>query len=284
MRGSRIPHPAGGRHVKVWRWAVEAVGKEAATVLGEIEWRDRVREEPGQPVATRSELIAALEGFVSRNKVDDSLDLLRKLDWVRRHECSTLGERNLRTWLEFSLNAEAITEFLRAPPVSPVGETGVPGGTESPISPVGDPGIPPLGTEAGTEVGTPSNSEPQPSPPPSDVVVVRLAKSHAAALRGAAAAAKLSPSDVQRLADALAGALELPAGDRRRPGNVLKWLNGTAAAIAAGDFVEGNAFLAGRAARQAVQAADPVRAAADAAEHQRRLEESASQIRRAMVA
>lgn len=279
MRNSRIPHPPGGRHVKVWRWAVDAVGKAAATVLGELEWRDRLEEEPGLPVATRAELIAALEGFVGRNAVDEAVEELVKIGWIRRHERRTLGEKNLRTWVEFSLDAEIITKFLAGAGAEPGGNREEPGSPGSRNREARDPDS---GAETGTEAGTPHMSRLLQSPPP--LVVVGQARKHAAAVRGAAAAAGLSGADAQRLADALAGALALPPGDRGRPGNVLNWLTGTAKAIAGGDFTEGAAFLAGRAARQAAEATDPLRLAVDAAAQQQRLDESASQIRRAMAA
>lgn len=158
MRGSRIPHPPGGRLVKVWRWAVDAVGRSAATVLAELEWRDRLHDEPGRPVATRAELVSSLEGFVSRNHVDEALHTLVGLGWVRRHERTTLGERNLRTWHEFSLDADAVAKFLTGDPEN-----------EKPASLNGDSGNSETGTEPGTGLGIPhmvhNDSKPPPPPP-----------------------------------------------------------------------------------------------------------------------
>ena len=271
MRGSRIPHPPGGRMVKVWRWAVDAVGRSAATVLGELEWRDRLKDEPSQPVATRAELVSSLEGFVSRNHVDEALHTLVRLGWVQRHERTTLGERNLRTWHEFSLNTDAIAEFLMSP-------NGGAGSLEFPGSPFGDAGHPQPGTGTGTGTGMPSV----------DVdynyhhcVVVGLAAQHGPEISRVALQAGLGDDDRQRLADALAGALALQKGDRRRPGNVARWLQATATALAKGDFVENDAYFAGREARRAHNAADPAAVVRERESQERRLSVSVATVDKA---
>jgi hypothetical protein len=112
MRGSRIPHPVGGRLVKVWRWAVDAVGKDAATLLGELEWRDRTHDQAKQPLATRAELIASLDGFMSVKKLDKSIEILADNGWIVVLKRQTLGERNIRHWHEYSLDAQKIADFL----------------------------------------------------------------------------------------------------------------------------------------------------------------------------
>lgn len=276
MRGSRIPHPPGGRHIKIWRWAVQAVGREAAAVLGEIEWRDRCKDEAGVPVATRAGLIGALEGFVSRNGVDAALRLLVELGWLKKHERTTPGERNLRTWHEFSLDAAAIALFL----ASPFGDAGDPGLDEIPASLAGDAGVPRSGTKAGAGAGTPSLCRQLLTPHGGGVVLVGQAEKHRGLLLGMAAAVGLNAGQSQMLGDALSGVLSLPPEDGRRPKSLPKWLPTVAKAIASGDFVAGDAYLSGRAARQALQAADPALAAAEAAGKRKQLAASADVVRR----
>lgn len=65
-RLSRIPHPAGSRYLQIHAWVVRAVGRDAAAVLAEIEFRDRCQQSC-IPVATRADLIASLQGLVGRN-------------------------------------------------------------------------------------------------------------------------------------------------------------------------------------------------------------------------
>ncbi len=113
---SRIPHPKGSRFVMLHEWAVRAVGRDAAAVLAEIDFRDRSKNGPGLPVATRFDLIAALQGIVGRDAIDKSLKRLEELEWVRRTKRSipTRNHTNLKTHLEFALNVEAIAAFLNS--------------------------------------------------------------------------------------------------------------------------------------------------------------------------
>ena len=113
---SRIPHPKGSRFVMLHEWAVRAVGRDAAAVLAEIDFRDRSKNEPGLPVATRFDLIAALQGFVGRDAVDKSLKLLEGLKWIKRSKKSMLtrNQTNLKTHYEFALNVDAIAAFLNS--------------------------------------------------------------------------------------------------------------------------------------------------------------------------
>lgn len=108
-------------------------------------------------------------------------------------------------------------------------------------------------------------------------VVVGGAAKFCSEIRLAASAAGLTTCDAQRLADALAGALALPHGDKGRPGNVPRWLAATAAALTNGDFVEGAAFHSGKASRQSLCAGSP---SIDDIEHQLRLAASAAAVQR----
>lgn len=112
MRTSRIAHPPANRFVQIHCWAVRAVGKAAATVLGVLDFLDRGQEQAGCILATRARLIADLEGFVSRDCVDKALAVLIDIGWVHRYERSVMGPRNLQTSYEYSLDADAISAYL----------------------------------------------------------------------------------------------------------------------------------------------------------------------------
>lgn len=116
MITSRIPHPPGSRFLVLHLWAVKAIGKAAAAVLADMDFLDRVH--PGTPVANRKRLVADLDGLVGRDAVDDAISQLVELGWIIRHERVELGRSNLQTFVDYSLNVEAITNFLAsdAPP------------------------------------------------------------------------------------------------------------------------------------------------------------------------
>lgn len=100
-------------------------------------------------------------------------------------------------------------------------------------------------------------------------------------IAAAARAAGLERVGIQKLADALAGALAAPEGDPARlknRRNPARWLATTASALAAGEFVEGAAYLAAVAARQARQAANPKAQAHCQDEHRQRLAASAAAV------
>lgn len=104
-------------------------------------------------------------------------------------------------------------------------------------------------------------------------------------IAAAAVAAKLDRVGTQKLADALAGAIEAPEGDPARLKNrrdPSRWLARTASAIRDGEFVAGRAYAAALAARQARQAAarGGARQEQDEDWRRRRLEESASHVPR----
>lgn len=112
MRNSRISHPPGGRFLQIQEWAVQAVGKAAAAVLADLDFLDRGQEQAGCILASRSRLIADLEGFVSRDTVDKALAALVDIGWVHRHERVVMGSRNLQMSHEYSLDADAVSLFL----------------------------------------------------------------------------------------------------------------------------------------------------------------------------
>ncbi len=116
MRSSRIPHPPAARLIKIWRWAVEAVGFDAAIVLGELEWRDRVHDRAEEPLLSRQRLLAELENFLSAKRVDKALQKLTEIQWVMKIQRSTVGEKNLQHWFEYALNVTAITAYLQTSP------------------------------------------------------------------------------------------------------------------------------------------------------------------------
>lgn len=113
MRLSRIPHPPGERFLQIHSWAVREVGKAAAAVLAVVDFLDRAQEKAGTPVASRTRIIADLEGFVGRDAIDDALVRLVALGWLCRHELTTLGTANLITRVEYALDADAIATSLQ---------------------------------------------------------------------------------------------------------------------------------------------------------------------------
>lgn len=110
MRTSRIPHPPGSRFLVLHLWAVKALGKAAAAVLAAVDFLDRVQ--PGMPVANRKRLVADLDGLIGRDAVDEAISQLVELGWLVRHERHELGRCNLQTFVDYSLDAESITDYL----------------------------------------------------------------------------------------------------------------------------------------------------------------------------
>lgn len=107
-RESRIQHPPGELFVTGHRWVARQEGLAVALVLGAIDFLDRPRGSPGEPVATRTRLQADLEGFVGRDAIDKALRRLVTLGWVKRHERRELGQANLIQIVEYSLVAAAV--------------------------------------------------------------------------------------------------------------------------------------------------------------------------------
>ena len=135
-RTSRIRHPSGGRFIQLHAWAVGAVGRDGAALLGLMDFLDRAQDQPGRPLASRSRIIADLQGLVGRNAIDGALARLVDLDWLRFHVDTRVKQRNLSTTHYYSLNAAAVTEYVvKHVSGSPdFGKTGFPisGGPESP--------------------------------------------------------------------------------------------------------------------------------------------------------
>jgi hypothetical protein len=111
-RTSRIRHPSGGRFIQLHAWAVGAVGRDGAAVLGLMDFLDRAQDQPGRPLASRSRIIADLQGLVGRNSIDGALARLVDLDWLRLHVDTRVKQRNLSTTHYYSLNAAAVTEYV----------------------------------------------------------------------------------------------------------------------------------------------------------------------------
>lgn len=115
-------------------------------------------------------------------------------------------------------------------------------------------------------------------------VVVGKAAKHTGAIDVAASSARLTDKDAQRLVDAFAGALLLPPVDKGYPMKIGRWLQATAQALAAGEFVENSTYERGRALRTAALSQDPARQAAEQKRHHDQLERSADTIRQQILA
>lgn len=111
-RTSRIRHPSGGRYVQIHAWAVAAVGREGAAVIGLMDFLDRAHEQPDRPLASRARIIADLQGVVGRNAIDGALARLVELGWLRLHVETQVGRRNLSTTHYYSLDASAVNEYV----------------------------------------------------------------------------------------------------------------------------------------------------------------------------
>lgn len=112
-RDSKIPHPAGGIFLQIHHWALRAVGRDAAAILGHLDFLDRPHEHEGMILASRARLLADLEGFVSRCALDKALADLEEIGWIQRHKREIFSGRNLSTIHEFSLCSSKIAEFLK---------------------------------------------------------------------------------------------------------------------------------------------------------------------------
>lgn len=152
MYTTRIEHPQHSRYTKLYAWMVKEVGFNAAAVLAEIEFLDLCEDYPDIQVATRPGLIHSLGGIVGKNAIDTALKLLIEKGWIRRHEKQVMGERNLQITYYFSLDADAINQFLSLRR----GKAGFPESGE-PASRNRDAGGPCSGTGSGTDSGTSSN-------------------------------------------------------------------------------------------------------------------------------
>ena len=139
-RNSRLPHPPGARFVIAHDWIIKAVGKNAALIVGELDFLDRAQERAGTPLTTRAGLISVLQGLVGRNAIDAGIRTLVEIGWVILIERSTVGS-NIRTWHEYALDVKAVEAWLKNQ------ETRRPG--------TGKPGVPELEPELEPERGAP---------------------------------------------------------------------------------------------------------------------------------
>lgn len=127
IRTSRIQHPPGSRFIQVHEWLVKLVGKPAATVVAALDFLDRAQDKPGQPLASRARLIADLEGFVGKGAIDEALQLLVGLGWVKRFENTRPGKNNLITTVDYGLVATEINESIKNQEQPELPESGVAG-------------------------------------------------------------------------------------------------------------------------------------------------------------
>ena len=112
IRESRIPHPPGSQVIIAHKWIAAALGKAAAMIMGHLDYLDRVKGGEGEPLATRAGLIAALEGFVGKNAIDENLKTLVEIGWVVLIEQKSFGDNNLRQWHEYAIDVDAIGAWL----------------------------------------------------------------------------------------------------------------------------------------------------------------------------
>lgn len=146
-RTSRIEHPTGGVFIQLHCWAVRAFGRDAAAVLGALDFLDRAQDQSGRSVASRTRLLADLEGVVSRYALDRALGELVELGFVVKSEREEFRRKNLTRLHEYALCPERINEFLR-------GQTpGVPNSERRPSEFGTD-----TGSESGTDIGSVSSS------------------------------------------------------------------------------------------------------------------------------
>lgn len=150
MYTTRIEHPQHSRYTKLYAWMIKEVGFNAAAVLAEIEFLDLCEDYPDIQVATRPGLIHSLGGIVGKNAIDTALKLLIEKGWIRRHEKQVMGERNLQITYCFSLDAEAINQFLLRRTAG-IPESGLPNSRNR------DAGSPRSGPGSGTGSGTSTN-------------------------------------------------------------------------------------------------------------------------------
>lgn len=115
---SRIGHPKGASFVQIQRWIVVELGLPCAAVIGHLDFLDSATVEAGQPLATRQRIIADLEGIIGRNCVDKAIQTLVELGWLVKIERTTVN-KNITTWFEFALDAEAINNYLSGKPGVP---------------------------------------------------------------------------------------------------------------------------------------------------------------------
>jgi hypothetical protein len=114
MRTSRIPHPPGSRYLIVHHYLVKRFGLAAAAVLGLLDFLDRAQPKPEMPLASRTRIIAELEGVVGRDAVDKALKTLLDAGVIKKVKIVTPGEKNINVFVEYALCADAIPQAVAA--------------------------------------------------------------------------------------------------------------------------------------------------------------------------
>ncbi len=114
-RTSRIPHPPGSRYVALYQWAVRRFGVGGAAVIGLLDFLDRAKLEPNQPLASRARIIFELEGIVGKHVVDRALHTLLTVGAIRRCEQTTMGSTNWETRVEYALDIHGLAQLLATP-------------------------------------------------------------------------------------------------------------------------------------------------------------------------
>ena len=112
MNESSIKHPPRATFVQMHAWVVRVVGRDAAAVLGQLDFLDRAQPATGLVVATRQRLLADLEGLVTKYGLDKSLPLLVEKGWIFCKETEEVRGRNLTKIHEYGLNVSKINEYL----------------------------------------------------------------------------------------------------------------------------------------------------------------------------
>ena len=157
MRDSRINHPPGARFVMSYIWAAQALGKDAAAVLGLFDFLDRASDKKGTFVASRARVLSDLEGIVTRYAVDNSLSFLTERGFLVKREREEIRKKNMTKTHEYALDADAVNSFLEKQ--NPDVLDSEPRRSESGT---GDQSRPPVrnpGPVAGPESGTPSKQK-----------------------------------------------------------------------------------------------------------------------------
>jgi hypothetical protein len=96
-------------------YLVKRFGFAAAAVLGLLDFWDRSKPRPGMPLASRSRIIADLEGVVGRDAVDRALKTLLAAGIICKIKNITPGEKNLAVTVEYALDAAAVARETEAP-------------------------------------------------------------------------------------------------------------------------------------------------------------------------
>ena len=112
MSDSHINHPLGARFVMTYVWAAVALGKDAAAVLGLFDFLDRAQEKTGQFVASRTRVLAELEGVLTQYAVDNALRSLTDLGFLIKRERDEFRKKNMTKTHEYALDAGAVNLFL----------------------------------------------------------------------------------------------------------------------------------------------------------------------------